>query len=71
MEEIMTTSDAHRVSFLAGRAPVIEPFVETENVVLGLTKTEAEDLLDWLDNQEGRLCELSHQPESGFAVRYR
>jgi hypothetical protein len=39
--------------------------------VSGLNKTEAEELLDWLEVNGHRDCELSHQADTGFVIRYR
>jgi hypothetical protein len=37
----------------------------------GLTKTQAEDLLDWLERNGQASCELSWDEEAGFTVRCR
>jgi hypothetical protein len=37
----------------------------------GLTRTEAEELLDWLEANGYGERELSFQPEQGFQVRWR
>jgi hypothetical protein len=37
----------------------------------GLTKTEAEDLLDWLEMRGCTERELSYHPVHGFVVRFR
>jgi hypothetical protein len=37
----------------------------------GLTRTEAEELLDWLEANGYRERELSFQPEQSFQVRWR
>jgi hypothetical protein len=39
-------------------------------VVTGLSKSEAEDLLDWLEVHGCRQVRLSHADDSGFVVRY-
>jgi hypothetical protein len=37
----------------------------------GLSRTDAEELLDWLDNQSISDKELSFDPAAGFTVRWR
>jgi hypothetical protein len=37
----------------------------------GLTKSEAEDLLDWLEVRGCTERELSYHPAQGFVVRFR
>jgi hypothetical protein len=39
--------------------------------VWGLTKREAEDLLDWLEGQAIGDCEVSYTDGKGFCVSYR
>jgi hypothetical protein len=39
--------------------------------VLGLTKQEAEDLLDWLEGQAVEDRRVSYTAEKGFCVSYR
>jgi hypothetical protein len=36
--------------------------------VSGLTKTEAEELLDWLENHGIQGCQVSYVEEKGFTV---
>lgn len=48
-----------------GKVPVvIEPVSYS-----GLNKTQAEDLLDWLEAHGYRNCELSYDAQTGFTVR--
>ena len=35
----------------------------------GLTKAEAEELLDWLERNGRASCELSYEGDTGFTVR--
>jgi hypothetical protein len=37
----------------------------------GLNKTQAEDLLDWLEANGRRKCEVSFKQQTGFTVRLR
>jgi len=39
--------------------------------ISGLTKTQAENVLDWLEAHGYRHCEVSYVNEKGFVVRYR
>jgi hypothetical protein len=39
--------------------------------VVGLTKEQAEDLLDWLEGHGRSDCEVSYEPATGFTVRHR
>jgi len=48
-----------------------EGFRATSPSRSGLTKTEAEELLDWLDATGAGRGEVSYQPGSGYAVRVR
>ena len=38
--------------------------------VAGLTKSQAEDLLDWLEANGYRDCHVAYTPGKGFAVSY-
>jgi hypothetical protein len=68
------------VRFLTGRdggahgrvAPAPDPaYCPAFTHVYGLTKKEAEDLLDWLEGQATADRQVSYTSEKGFCVSYR
>jgi hypothetical protein len=50
-------------------AVTVEPALP--ECVRGLNKTQAEELLDWLEINGHPSCELSFEPQTGFTVRLR
>jgi hypothetical protein len=51
------------------RIPTPDP--ERTAIVRALTKTEAEELLDWLEANGYENSEVAHRPDEGFEVRFR
>lgn len=66
------SSDAG-VQTLATRLPLssrtLQDFSSTTTEIAGLTKTEAEDLLDWLESNDNVGWELATVRGTGFVVR--
>jgi hypothetical protein len=48
-----------------------DPGAATQEWVVGLTRTEAEELLDWLEANGLAALEVAFDEPSGFAVRWR
>jgi hypothetical protein len=55
---------------LEGRAAVTVAAASPESFS-GLNKRQAEELLDWLEANGYRNCEVSYEAQTGFTVRLR
>jgi hypothetical protein len=53
----------------SGKNYLVNPATE-ERCVLGLTKEEAQDLLDWIDNHGFLVLELQFDEKTGYVVRF-
>jgi len=53
----------------SGKNYLVNPTTD-ERCVLGLTKEEAQDLLDWIENHGFLLLELRFEEKTGYVVRF-
>jgi hypothetical protein len=53
----------------SGKHLQVNPATE-ERCLSGLTKSEVEELLDWIESYGFHLLEVSYQEETGFVVRW-